>query len=168
MAHTHFPINDADDTDGQSISTHSHAQIYTTHALKNFGTTQERRVCIDLPREIVRIDRDYQHGEVWQFKKSFPMELEGRINAEQFAFAVHEINLQLQRAFNPTRAVVDYLLDVATLYTLSWFKSTHFESQLKQLDNILNYLNYNLFNPAGLNLLSPATIGFLYLEIEYY
>ncbi|TIB64842.1 hypothetical protein E3P77_02987 [Wallemia ichthyophaga] len=47
--------------------------------LKNFGTPQSHRILIDLPRELIRLDRDYRAGEVWQFKSTFPMELEGRI-----------------------------------------------------------------------------------------
>lgn len=91
-----------------------------------------------------------------------------QLNPEQYHFAIHEINYQLSRAFNPWHAVLDHLCDIASFYTLTWFKRTYFEKRISELEGTLNYLNYNLFNPAGLNILNPSIIGFLYLEIEYY
>ncbi|EOQ99944.1 golgi familyn subfamily A member 7 [Wallemia ichthyophaga EXF-994] len=166
-------FNSSHTSSHSSHSNHSNHSNHSTHSnppinLKNFGTPQSHRILIDLPRELIRLDRDYRAGEVWQFKSTFPMELEGRIGVDEFKIAVDHINNILLQAFNPWMAVLDHLLDTLSLYTLSWFKQSHFQKHISSLEKSLNHINYSSFNPAGLNILNPQSIAFLYLEIEFY
>lgn len=39
---------------------------------------------------------------------------------------------------------------------------------MKRLAAVFDRLNQEVYNPAGLNLLWPRKVGFLFLEIEYY
>ncbi|KAG6849802.1 hypothetical protein H0H93_005052 [Arthromyces matolae] len=40
--------------------------------------------------------------------------------------------------------------------------------EMKKLQDLLDGLNVELYNPVGLNILWPRNVAFLYLEIEYY
>ena len=51
------------------------------------------------PREIIRVERDYAHGELAQFAATYPLELEGRVSAllpnEGYANANADVCLQI-------------------------------------------------------------------------
>ena len=127
----------------------------------NFNT---RRVCIDRPKEVIKIERDFSKGEHWQYSTKFPLEFQNKLNYDQFHLSITEINKILNSAFDPYKNLFDSFLQILTLFTIEFIKTSYFESQVNLLQSTLNTLNYNIFNPVGLNILNPIDIGFLYVS----
>ncbi|KAH9996619.1 Golgin subfamily A member 7/ERF4 family-domain-containing protein, partial [Russula vinacea] len=126
------------------------------------------RIGVHHPREIVRVERDYTGGEIVQFSSAFPMELEGRITPRQFMESINAINEILISAYSLWRSVFDNCVEIFSLQLSRVLISTHYEREMKRLERLVVDLNRHLFNLAGLNMLWPRKVGFLFLEIEYY
>jgi len=120
------------------------------------------------PREIVRVERDYTGGEVMQFSSAYPLELEGRITPRQFMESINAINEVLISAYSLWHSVLDNCVEIFSLQVSRLLLSTHYEREMKRLERLVEDLNLQLFNPAGLNVLWPRKVGFMFLEIEYY
>ncbi|KAK0446472.1 uncharacterized protein EV420DRAFT_904670 [Desarmillaria tabescens] len=116
-----------------------------------FGTPPMGQIGVHHPREVIRIERDYTGGELIQFAPIYPLELEGRITPTHIR-----------------RSMVDNVLAVVTLYLSRLIITSHYEKEMKRLRLLFDELNTGLYNPAGLNLLWPSKVAFLYMEIEYY
>ncbi|WVR08295.1 hypothetical protein IAU60_005344 [Kwoniella sp. DSM 27419] len=119
-----------------------------------------------LPKEIVRIERDWSGGEVCQFETTFPLELDGRIQPAQFAQFIHELNAILVCAYSVRGAVWDNLLAVASLWTSLLWRQSCFERELRRAERHIDESNQQLFNAHGLNVLSPRDVALQFLEIE--
>ncbi|RSH93676.1 hypothetical protein EHS25_006323 [Saitozyma podzolica] len=119
-----------------------------------------------LPKEIVRIERDWSGGEVCQFETGFPMELEGRITPAQFHTFVTSLNAHLSSAYSLRGAVRDNLLAIASWWTSLWWHTSHFEKELQNAEALIAKTNREVFNPKGLNVLSPRDVALQFLEIE--
>jgi len=126
------------------------------------------RIGIHHPREIVRVERDYTGGEIVQFTSVYPMELEGRITPRQFMECINAINEILISAYSLWHSVIDKGIEIFSLQLSRLVISTHYEREMKRLQRLIDDLNRQLFNLAGLNVLWPRKVGFLFLEIEYY
>jgi len=120
------------------------------------------------PREIVRVERDYSGGEVVQFSSSFRDELEGRITPRQFMESINAINEILISAYSLRHSVFDNCVEIFSLQLSRLLVSTHYEREMNRLQRLMDKLNQELYNPAGLNMLWPRKVGFIFLEIEYY
>ncbi|WVQ79493.1 hypothetical protein IAT38_001592 [Cryptococcus sp. DSM 104549] len=121
-----------------------------------------------LPKEVVRVERDWSGGEVCQFETSFPMELEGRIQPAQFTAFINTLNTHFTSAYAVGPTILDNVIAVASLWTsLLWRKST-FEKGLGEVEKAIREANEATFNPQGLNVLSPRDVALQFLEIEYY
>ncbi|KAK0232876.1 Golgin subfamily A member 7/ERF4 family-domain-containing protein [Armillaria fumosa] len=133
-----------------------------------FGTPPMGQIGVHHPREVIRIERDYTGGELIQFAPIYPLELEGRITPTQFLESINAINELLISAHSIRRSMVDNVLAVVTLYLSRLIITSHYEKEMKRLKLLFDELNSGLYNPAGLNLLWPGKVAFLYMEIEYY
>jgi len=123
---------------------------------------------VHFPREIVRVERDYSGGELVQFYPTYPLEFEGRITPTKFQASINEINEVLISAYSLKWSALENVLGVMTLYASTFLIETHHKKEMKRLAGLFDQLNAEVFNPAGLNLLWPRKVGFLFLEIEYY
>jgi len=126
------------------------------------------RIGVHHPREIVRVERDYTGGEIVQFSSAYPVELEGRITPRQFMESINAINEILITAYSLWHSVFDNCVEIFSLQLSRLVVSTHYEREMERLQRLLDDLNRQLFNLAGLNMLWPRKVGFLFLEIEYY
>ncbi|KAK8849445.1 hypothetical protein IAR55_004778 [Kwoniella newhampshirensis] len=121
-----------------------------------------------LPKEIVRVERDWSGGEVCRFETSFPMELEGRISPKQFMSFINDLNEPLVSAYSVTGATADNIIAVATLWTSLLWRTSWFERELRRAEQVIRQANQDLFNANGLNVLSPRDVALQFLEVEYY
>ncbi|KAF8575911.1 hypothetical protein K439DRAFT_1397787 [Ramaria rubella] len=133
-----------------------------------YATPPCGQIGVHHPREIVRIERDYDHGELVQFSTSYPLELQGRITPTQFLETVNALNEGLIRAHSLAGACVDNTLAVLTLWISTFFLQSTYEREMGRLQQVVDALNAELYNPQGLNILWPRKSAFLFLEIEYY
>lgn len=133
-----------------------------------FGSPPVGQIGVHHPREIVRIERDYSGGELIQFSPIYPLELEGRLSATQFLETLNSINELLISAHSTRHSFIDNTLALLTLQISRWFFKSHYIKSMEALEALIDYLNEEVFNPAGLNMLWPRKVAFLFLEIEYY
>ncbi|KAJ8520360.1 hypothetical protein ONZ45_g2816 [Pleurotus djamor] len=133
-----------------------------------YGTRPIGQIGVHHPREILRIERDYTGGELTQFAPIYPLELESRITPTQFLESINAINEILISAHSLRHSFFDSLLAILSLQLSRTVATTHYEKEMKRLRELFDYLNANLYNPVGLNLLWPRKVAFLFLEIEYY
>ncbi|KIJ33065.1 hypothetical protein M422DRAFT_174116 [Sphaerobolus stellatus SS14] len=120
------------------------------------------------PREIVRIERDYDYGELVQFSSAFPLELQGRITPTQFLETINVLNEGLIRAHSLSSAAFYNTLAVLTFWLSPLFIKDRYRREMEKLAYLIDALNAELYNPVGLNILWPRKSAFLFLEIEYY
>ncbi|EJT99041.1 hypothetical protein DACRYDRAFT_82948 [Dacryopinax primogenitus] len=133
-----------------------------------YGTPPTGKIGVHYPREILRVERDYSGGEIIQFHPAYPLELEGRITHTQFQETINTINERLISAHSLWWSFFDNTIAILTLY-LSWLCfSTHYDREMSKLRGTIDQLNRDVYNPAGLNILWPRSVAFLFLEIEYY
>jgi len=133
-----------------------------------FSVPPMGRIGVHHPREIVRVERDYTGGEIVQFSSVYPVELEGRITPRQFMESINAINEILISAYSLWHSVFDNCVEIFSLQLSRLVISTHYDREMKRLQRRVDDLNRQLFNLAGLNMLWPRKVGFLFLEIEYY
>ncbi|KAG8927327.1 hypothetical protein FRC01_007662 [Tulasnella sp. 417] len=133
-----------------------------------FGTEPMGTIGTHYPREIVRVERDYSGGELVQFYPTYPLEFEGRITPTKFQASINEINEVLISAYSLRHSALENVLGVVTLYLWTMLTETHYDKEMRRLAQLFDQLNKEVYNPAGLNLLWPRKVGFLFLEIEYY
>ncbi|GJJ08873.1 hypothetical protein Clacol_003093 [Clathrus columnatus] len=133
-----------------------------------FGTAPTGQIGLHHPRDIVRIERDYDHGELVQFSSAYPLEFEGRITPTQFLETINAINERLISAHSLTGAFIFNLLAILTFWISPFFIKSKYEKEMRNLQILVDALNAELYNPQGLNILWPRRNAFLFLEIEYY
>ncbi|GAA6054143.1 hypothetical protein JCM3770_003217 [Rhodotorula araucariae] len=133
-----------------------------------FGTPPVGGVGNTRPREVIRVERDYEAGEMCQFWSGWMWELEGRVSPKDYEKTVDEMNAILASAHDPAKSLLDNCLAILTLYLSPLVLTSHYEREMLKLHTLLARANRELYNPAGLNLLSPRTNAFLFMEIEYY
>ncbi|CAK5279850.1 unnamed protein product [Mycena citricolor] len=133
-----------------------------------YGTAPVGQIGVHHPREILRVERDYTGGELIQFAPIYPLELEGRITPTQFLESINAINEQLITVHSLRWAFLDNVLAVISLQLSRLVISSHYEREMRRLQRIIGDLNAHVYNPAGLNILWPRKVAFLFMEIEYY
>ncbi|KAJ7451140.1 Golgin subfamily A member 7/ERF4 family-domain-containing protein [Mycena latifolia] len=133
-----------------------------------YGTQPVGQIGVHHPREILRVERDYTGGELIQFAPIYPLELEGRITPTQFLESINAINELLISAHSLRHSFLDNLLSVFTLQLSRLLMTSHFEKGMRRLQQLINELNAQVYNPVGLNILWPQRVAFLFMEIEYY
>jgi hypothetical protein len=116
------------------------------------------------PREIVRIERDYDHGELVQFSTSYPLELQGRITPTQFLETINALNEGLIRAHSIAASCFDNTLAVLTLWMSTLVLESRYAKEMKRLQLLVDALNAELYNPQGLNILWPRKSAFLFVS----
>ncbi|KAI9632918.1 Golgin subfamily A member 7/ERF4 family-domain-containing protein [Dioszegia hungarica] len=136
--------------------------------LSYFGQAKTGVVGLHLPKEVIRVERDWSDGEICQFETSFPMELDGRITPMAFQSLIESINTRLTAAYSIRGAAIDNLIAIASWWTSIWWRTSCFERNLQAAEKQIKEANEGVFNPAGLNVLSPRDVALQYLEIEYY
>ncbi|WWC73432.1 uncharacterized protein I206_107400 [Kwoniella pini CBS 10737] len=119
-----------------------------------------------LPKEIIRIDRDWSGGEVCQFDTVYPLELEGRIQPSQLLSFIKTLNEILYSAYSVKNTILDNLIAVGTLWTSLIWRKSHFEKELIRAEEYIQLSNKEVFNLNGLNVLSPRFVALQFLEIE--
>ncbi|BGP15170.1 hypothetical protein JCM10213_008690 [Rhodosporidiobolus nylandii] len=133
-----------------------------------FGTAPVGVIGKTKPREVIRIERDYSAGETCQFWSGWIWELEGRVSPTDFQNTLNELNTVLASAHDPYKSIFDNCLAVLTLYLSPYVFGSHYDREMRNFHRILERANREIYNPAGLNFLSPKRNAFLFLEIEYY
>ncbi|ORX38071.1 Golgin subfamily A member 7/ERF4 family-domain-containing protein, partial [Kockovaella imperatae] len=136
-----------------------------------YGQSASGVIGTHLPKEIVRIERDWSDGEVCQFETSFPMELEGRVQPKKWAEFVSTLNRRLLSAYSIRGAVIDNLFAIATWWTSLLWRTSHFEKELRRAELYISDANRDIFNPVGLNVLSPRHLALQFVsptqEVQY-
>ncbi|MBW0493516.1 hypothetical protein O181_033231 [Austropuccinia psidii MF-1] len=137
-----------------------------------FGTPPAGVVGQSKPRATVRIERDYSargstSGRI-QFWDGWLQELEGRVTPLDFQNTLNDLNAILASAYDPYSSIFDNALAILTLYLSNWLFRSHYEKKMKLFEETLQHYNQTIYNPAGLNLLHPRKVAFLFLQIEYY
>ncbi|KAG5654345.1 hypothetical protein H0H81_004299 [Sphagnurus paluster] len=127
-----------------------------------YGTRPVGRIGVHHPREIIRIERDYTGGELVQFAPIYPLELEGRITPTHFLETINAINELLISAYSLRHSLIDNVLAVFTLQLSRLFVTPHYTMRL--LQQLIETLNVELYNPVGLNILWPRNVAFLYVR----
>ncbi|KAL8290118.1 hypothetical protein RQP46_003057 [Phenoliferia psychrophenolica] len=150
----------------QRTSIHSQRSSVAPESV--FGTAPLGVIGHNKPREIVRIERDYSGGELCQFWSGWIWELEGRVSPTEYQNTLNELNTVLASAHNPYKSLFDNTLAILTLYISPQILGSHYEREMKKFDKALEKANREIYNPAGLNILSPRRTAFLFIEIEYY
>ncbi|GAA6042005.1 hypothetical protein JCM8097_009141 [Rhodosporidiobolus ruineniae] len=133
-----------------------------------FGTAPVGVIGKTKPREVIRVERDYSAGERVQFWSGWIWELDGRISPTDFQNTLNELNTVLASAHDPAKSCFDNCLAVLTLYISPHVVGTHYDREMRKFDRVLERANRDVFNPAGLNILSPRRNAYLFLEVEYY
>ncbi|KAJ6573922.1 Golgin subfamily A member 7/ERF4 family-domain-containing protein [Mycena vulgaris] len=133
-----------------------------------YGTHPMGQIGVHHPREILRVERDYTGGELIQFAPIYPLELEGRITPTQFLESINAINELLISAHSLRHSFLDNVLSVFTLQLSRLVLTSHFEKEMRRLQQLIADLNAHVYNPVGLNILWPHRVAFLFMEIEYY
>ncbi|KAJ7652017.1 Golgin subfamily A member 7/ERF4 family-domain-containing protein [Mycena polygramma] len=133
-----------------------------------YGTQPIGQIGLHHPREILRVERDYTGGELIQFAPIYPLELEGRITPTQFMESINAINELLISAHSMRHSFLDNALSVFTLQLSRLILTSHYEKEMRRLQLLIDELNVQVYNPAGLNILWPRKVAFLFMEIEYY
>ncbi|KAL1413807.1 hypothetical protein Q8F55_001591 [Vanrija albida] len=118
----------------------------------------------DLPKEIVRVERDYSLGDICQISTNFPVELDGRVTPTDFAKFVEAVNEPLRDAYSVSGAVVDNVIAVLSWWTSLWWRTSHFEKELQRAEAVIREANETTFNPVGLNVLSPREVALQYVS----
>lgn len=103
---------------------------------------------------------------------------------------MNDLNSILASAYDPYRSILDNTLSVLTFYILPLFLQTHYEKvgarnqrlamilqlfeplrfspilqEMKSFEDMLVTVNQSIFNPAGLNILHPRKVAFLFVSI---
>ncbi|GAA5884348.1 hypothetical protein JCM16303_003646 [Sporobolomyces ruberrimus] len=131
---------------GGSSSASSHASQSV------FGSPPQGIIGTTVPREVIRIERDYSSGTgIVQFWPGWIWELEGRISPTVYQTILNDLNTILARAHDPYNSIFDNVL-----------------SEMIKFDECLQRVNREHLNPVGLNLLNPEKNAYLFLELEYY
>ncbi|KAE9409415.1 hypothetical protein BT96DRAFT_807058 [Gymnopus androsaceus JB14] len=131
-----------------------------------YGSHPVGQIGLHHPREIIRVERDYTGGELIQFAPIYPLELEGRITPTQFLESMNSINEILISAHSFRHAMTDNLLSVFTLHLSTVLLNTHYEKEMKRLQQLFDELNMEVYNPSGLNLLWPHKVAFLFVSLH--
>ncbi|CDU25363.1 uncharacterized protein SPSC_05197 [Sporisorium scitamineum] len=137
-------------------------------ASRAFGEPVTGKPGVHLPKEIVRIERDYSSGELPQFHSSFPLELEGRISPTTFSELINDINTLLIKAHNPTKTWIDNTFAISTFYLSTLLVGSHYRRTMRELEELIARSNRETLNPVGLSLVDPHKSAFLFIELEYY
>ncbi|KAI0706204.1 Golgin subfamily A member 7/ERF4 family-domain-containing protein [Cytidiella melzeri] len=132
-----------------------------------FHTDPIGQIGLHHPREIIRVERDYEGGELVQFSSTYPLELDGRITPTQFLETINTINERMISAHSLRWSCFDNALSFFTLQLSRVFVTSHYD-RMRRLQKSLDELNTTLYNPVGLNILWPRNVAFMFLEIEYY
>nr|XP_018260533.1 uncharacterized protein I303_07455 [Kwoniella dejecticola CBS 10117]OBR82691.1 hypothetical protein I303_07455 [Kwoniella dejecticola CBS 10117] len=119
-----------------------------------------------LPKEIIRIDRDWSGGELCQFDTVYPLELDGRIRPSELLSFINTLNEIMYSAYSVKGAIWDNLVAVGTLWTSLIWRTSHFERELVRAEEYIQKSNKEIFNEKGLNVLSPRYVALQFLEIE--
>ncbi|BGP47245.1 hypothetical protein JCM10450v2_003097 [Rhodotorula kratochvilovae] len=127
-----------------------------------FGTPPVGVIGKTRPREVIRVERDYTAGETCQFWSGWIWELEGRVSPTDYQNTLNEVNVVLASAHNPAKSFFDNCLAILTLYISPLLLTSHYEREMRQLHDLLARANRELYNPVGLNLLSPRKNAFLF------
>ncbi|GAA5970591.1 hypothetical protein JCM11641_007362 [Rhodosporidiobolus odoratus] len=133
-----------------------------------FGTAPQGVIGKTKPRELIRVERDFSAGETYQFWSGWVWELEGRVSPTDYQNTLNELNTVLASAHDPYKSILDNCLAVLTLYISPYIVGSHYEREMKKFHRVLENANRTIYNPAGLNFLSPWRNAYLFLEIEYY
>ncbi|KIS68254.1 uncharacterized protein UMAG_10511 [Mycosarcoma maydis] len=133
-----------------------------------FGQQVTGKPGVHVPKEIVRIERDYSSGELPQFHSSFPLELEGRISPTTFSELINDINTLLIKAHNPRRTWIDNTFAILTFYISTLLFGSHHQRTMAELDSCIESCNRQTLHPAGLSLVNPRKTAFLFIELEYF
>ncbi|KAI0040506.1 hypothetical protein FA95DRAFT_865581 [Auriscalpium vulgare] len=130
-----------------------------------YGTPPVGQLGVHHPREIVRVERDYSGGEVMQFAPTYPLEFDRRITPTQFLESINAMNEILISAHSLRHSLLDNLVDILSLRAARLVVSTHYEREMRRLKFLIDDLNRDLYNPVGLHILWPRSVGFLFVSL---
>lgn len=67
-----------------------------------------------------------------------------------------------------TPNIIDNLIAIATLWTSLLWKTSHFEKKLREVEKIIGDANKEMFNKAGLNVLSPRDVALQFVSLLFF
>lgn len=67
-----------------------------------------------------------------------------------------------------TPNITDNLIAVATLWTSLLWKTSHFEKKLREVEKMIGDANKEMFNKAGLNVLSPRDVALQFVSLLFF
>ncbi|KAJ7630411.1 Golgin subfamily A member 7/ERF4 family-domain-containing protein [Roridomyces roridus] len=132
-----------------------------------YGTQPMGQIGLHHPREILRVERDYSGGELIQFAPIYLLELEGRITPTQFLETINAFNEILISAHSMKHSFIDNALAVFTLQLSRLLFTSHYEKEMRRLQQLVDDLNAEVYNPVGLNILWPRKVAFLFVSAQF-
>lgn len=105
---------------------------------------------------------------ICRFETIFPLELEGRIQPSELSSFLNAINTKLAEAYAMTPNIIDNLIAIATLWTSLLWKTSHFEKKLREVEKMIGDANKEMFNKAGLNVLSPRDVALQFVSLLFF
>ncbi|XP_044861750.1 golgin subfamily A member 7 isoform X2 [Mauremys mutica] len=117
----------------------------------------------------VFVQRDYSSGTRCQFQTKFPLELENRIDRQQFEETVQTLNnLYAEAEKLGGQSYLEGCLACLTAYTIFLCMETHYEKVLKKIAKFIQEQNEKIYAPQGLLLTDPIERGLRVIEITIY
>ncbi|KAH1176962.1 golgin subfamily A member 7 isoform X1 [Mauremys mutica] len=157
----------------------AHAQGSCHTALREAGVVLLRQStasssCAMRPQQApvsgkVFVQRDYSSGTRCQFQTKFPLELENRIDRQQFEETVQTLNnLYAEAEKLGGQSYLEGCLACLTAYTIFLCMETHYEKVLKKIAKFIQEQNEKIYAPQGLLLTDPIERGLRVIEITIY
>jgi hypothetical protein len=78
---------------------------------------------------------------------------------------IETLNTHLTAAYSIRGATIDNLIAIASWWTSILWRTSHFERHLQLAEKEIRLANESLFNPAGLNVLSPRDVALQYVSL---
>ncbi|ENN79212.1 golgin subfamily A member 7 [Dendroctonus ponderosae] len=115
----------------------------------------------------VFIPRDYTDGTIVRFQRSFPQELEGRLEKQTFESTINRLNEIFEEAEKAScSAYCEGCFACVTAYLIYLCKETRYEKKLRKVSKFIAEQNERVFEPRGLKLTDPSSRGLRVLEIS--
>jgi hypothetical protein len=83
-----------------------------------------------------------------------------------FQSLIESINTHLTAAYSIRGAAIDNIIAIASWWTSIWWRTSCFERNLQAAEKQITEANEGVFNPAGLNVLSPRDVALQYVSYD--
>lgn len=101
----------------------------------------------------------------WVYARtSISVNTDHQISPSVLQSLIESLNTDLTAAYSIRGAAIDNIIAVASWWTSLWWRTSTFERYLQSLEEKIRLANEEVFNPAGLNVLSPRDVALQYVS----